>query len=230
MTSALEHDELINNCLKKGATSFMIKPIRNENLVITMLSILSGETYPKIAVLLRRALREIEYSVNTLFNYNTRVSLESFEIQSVGEVTPISYDIEKIRMVKPVKKTTHLEIQPPADSFSFVSEAYGNFPVKVVGHINNECNKFLSYSIFGNTLDTREFFSLLNSKILSVIASHAGTATNFSPTRPFDNDVDKHVGQKSIINIDAKFDIEGKVIHIYFSIVCNMTELLWERF
>jgi len=213
IASASGSQDIVDECLKKGARGFVEKPFSPEELLTMINNTLSSGTKGKdLVTVFSIAGNKVEASLRKMIEYTVSVELknvESFEGTYANASTYSDTDSSRVKRLDGQDSAGQIII--PEDSYGFTCELSGQVSGVIVGVIKKDdlftmCGKEDAIVIADDEANFMEIFNILNNNMTNELATFVGAKVDRSPPRYFDAEKDsKFDGKKfTIANYEIK--------------------------
>lgn len=194
MLTASEQHEVLERCLERGAIGYIVKPFTEISLTAGINNALNAGSDKNVAVLFSLASNKIEDTVRKMVGYDTSVVMSNITVirqQVSPQIVSSSFDVGKIRVVSQI--TDELKIESSRGTVGYVTKISGQQQGMLASFIQEkDLARLLSiYGVDDQRISADqpiEFFHIINSKILSDLATATHLVLSFEPTRLYTSD------------------------------------------
>jgi len=228
MLTAVEDYDSIQYCLQNGAVGYLIKPFEVKDLINMIEN--SLKFYNKNSTTFFTIVRnKLEGNIRKLLDPASSISLKDVKtIQNEKPVQTPQYN--SIASVPEIKKP--LEIELPQGYTGYVSEFGGQQNGMVIAFIKNENTLLVGIPLdissengcSEDLSDTKEFFNILNQKIISEFSNITHLKLIRENIREYDESKDKATSWNEIIKATLNITSKGNMIPIEFLLCTGRLE------
>ena len=229
MATALEDGNVIQECMKKGAIGYLVKPFGLKDLISTIENSTRSKhksTNTFFSIIRKR----IEADIRKMLDPSASFLLKDVEVIN-QERSPQTFlsrqDSSQIRVVSKIMQQP--KIEKPPHWLGYVTEYDGQQNGEVISFIKTEDMDKVgvptdidSVHSGGQALfDTQEFFNIINQKVISILSDATNLVLTRDTPRKFDDAKDSKSTWKDVIK--AKFHIisNGKTIPLDILLCSN---------
>ena len=206
VASATDSQLSIETCLKKGAIGYITKPYSPKELLNIIKNAIKGGAYKRdLITLFSGAGSKIQDSIRRIVG-NNDLSIILKDVDIIPHYSKIFTQLPDV-----------YNVDVPTESFGFNTEINGQLDGIIVSVINKEDltiifgkNNVEDIEIQNN--ETKEFFNIINSKLLSKIADFTQRNINATQIRSFDKEKDSIIENKDLTRIHFDISWEQKTI------------------
>jgi len=217
IASAHANQKTINFCLKNGASGYITKPCSSDDLFNTIKKVLVSGKYGQDENIFLRTLNEkLEQNFQKAFGENQRIEFQVSQLKkraspqtAYGDASEKMHGSTRDVLAHQFQVPT-LEI--PSEQKAFTTEMEGKVDGYVISVVPQKFIEMIqSFSRDGISIEGEvgimEFFNVINGTVLNAIGDFLHDTMKPKPVRYFDNQIDKAVNNKDLMEINYTFEL-----------------------